>query len=205
MWKDWSEKQANFLQWRKKRRKQRDQRSWTVFRKQFLKMLPVLSSKSAVLDVGCADGAFLKDVVDRCGCYGVGVDPYPFGSGFPVVKAVAEHLPFRKGYFDLIFTTSSLDHFQNPQSFVSEVDLLLRKNGYFMVMQGVSNEDNKNNDMTHLRSFSESSLLRLFCKFKVLAKKRVYSFAWLLPNWICTYFGPVYDKSVSIILMLKER
>ena len=114
MWEDWSEKQENFLQWRKKGRKKNDQRSWSVFRRKFLNMLPILRSNSVVLDVGCARGAFLKGVVNKCGCYGIGIDPHPFGSGFTVVKAVAEYLPFRKGCFDLIFTTSSLDHFQNP-------------------------------------------------------------------------------------------
>jgi SAM-dependent methyltransferase len=203
MWKDWSEKQANFLQWRNKKRKQRDKRSWTVFKEQFLKMAPVLHSNSTVLDVGCAKGGFLKEVVNRCGCYGVGVDPYPIKADFPVVKAVAEYLPFRNGCFDLIFTTSSLDHFQNPESFISEVDLLLQENGYLMVMQGIENEEE--NDPTHLRSFSESSLLHLFKRFYVVAKKRVYAFAWLLPNWLCRFLSPIYGKAVLIIVMLKEK
>lgn len=205
MWEDWSEKQENFLLWRKKGRKKRDQRSWSVFRREFLKMLPVLRSSAVILDVGCARGAFLKEVVNKCGCYGVGIDPHPYGSGFPVVKAVAEYLPFRKGCFDLIYTTSSLDHFQNPQLFVSEVDLLLLENGNFMVMQSVEDEDNINNDPTHLRSFSESSLLDLFCRFNVVTKKYVFSLEWLLPNWICNFISPIYGATVLIILMSKKR
>lgn len=203
MWKDWSEKQANFLQWRNEKRKQRDKRSWTVFKEQFLKMVPVLHSNSIVLDVGCANGAFLKEVLKRCGCHGVGVDPSPMKTDFPVVKAVAEYLPFRNCCFDLIFTASSLDHFQNPESFISEVDLLLREDGYLMVMQGIENE--KENDPTHLHSFSESSLLHLFKRFCVVATKRVYAFAWLVPNWICHLLRPVYGKAVLIIVMSKEK
>jgi SAM-dependent methyltransferase len=203
MWKDWSEKQTNFLQWRNKNRKQRDKRSWTVFKEQFLKMVPVLNSNSTVLDVGCANGAFLKQVVNRCGCYGVGVDPYPLKADFPVVKAVAEYLPFRNGCFAFIFTTSSLDHFQSPGRFVSEVDLLLQENGCLMVMQGIENEDE--NDPTHLRSFSENSLLYLFRRFYLVAIKRVYAFAWLIPNWICRLLSPIYGRAVLIIVMSKEK
>jgi SAM-dependent methyltransferase len=202
MWTEWREKQANFLHWKKKKRKQRDLRFWAVLKKQFFKMLPVLRSNSVVLDVGCGCGAYLKGVVGRFGCFGVGVDPYPIKSSVPVVKAVAEHLPFREGCFDFIFTTASLDHFQNPQRFVSEVDLLLQRNGYFMVLQGL--DEKGDNDPTHLHSFSESSLFRLFRRFQVVVKKRVYAFAWLLPNWLCNFFSPVYGKAVSIMLMFKE-
>jgi ubiquinone/menaquinone biosynthesis C-methylase UbiE len=95
--------------------------------------------------------------------------PYPIKGDLPVVKAVAEYLPFRNCCFDLIFTTSSLDHFQNPQRFISEVDLLLQKEGHLMVMQGIENQ--VENDPTHLRSFSESRLLHLFKGFYVVAKK----------------------------------
>ena len=203
MWKDWSEKQANFLQWRNEKRKQRDKRSWTVFKEQFLKMVPILHSNSTVLDVGCAKGAFLKEVVKRCGCHGVGVDPSPIKADFPVVKAVAEYLPFRNDCFDLIFTTSSLDHFQSPESFISGVDSLLQENGYLMIMQGIENEEE--NDPTHLRSFSEISLLHLFRRFYLVAIKRVYAFAWLIPNWICHFLSPVYGKAVLILVMSKEK
>lgn len=167
-------------------------------------MLPMLRSSSVVLDVGCARGTYLKEVVSRCGCYGVGIDPHPFGSGFQVVKAVAEYLPFRKGCFDLVYTTSSFDHFQDPQLFVSEVYLLLVEHGHFMVMQSVG-EDNANNDPTHLRSFSESSLLDLFCRFNVVTKKCVFNLEWLLPNWICNFINRIYGKAVFIILMSKKR
>ena len=203
MWEDWSEKQANFLQWRNNKRKQRDKRSWTVFKEQFLKMVPILHSNSTILDVGCAKGAFLKEVVNRCGCYGIGVDPYPIKGDLPVVKAVAEYLPFRNCCFDLIFTTSSLDHFQNPQRFISEVDLLLQKEGHLMVMQGIENQ--VENDPTHLRSFSENGLLHLFKGFYVVAKKRVYAFAWLIPNWMCHFLSPLYEKAVLIVVMSKKK
>jgi len=202
MWNEWREKQANFLHWRKKRRMQRDLKLWAVLKKQFFKMLPALRSNSVVLDVGCGGGVYLKSVVDRFGCFGVGVDPYPIKSGIPVVKAVAEHLPFRECCFDLIFTTASLDHFQNPRRFVSEVNSILQRNGYFMVMQGL--DEKEDNDPTHLHSFSERSLFRLFCRFQLVVKKRIYAFAWLLPNWLCNFFSPVYGKAVSIMLMFKE-
>jgi SAM-dependent methyltransferase len=202
MWNEWGEKQANFLHWRKKKHKQRDLRFWAVLKKQFFKVLPAFSSTSVILDAGCGSGAYLKSIVGRFSCFGVGVDPYPIKSGVPLVKAVAEHLPFREGCFDLVFTTASLDHFQNPQRFVSEVDSVLQKNGYFMVLQDLDNKDD--NDPTHLHSFSESSLLRLFYGFQVAVKKRVYVFAWLLPNWLCNFFSPIYGKAASIMLMIKK-
>jgi SAM-dependent methyltransferase len=202
MWVEWHEKQKNFLHWRKKRRKQRDLRFWAVLKKQFFKMLPDLRSNSAVLDVGCGSGSYLKGVMSRFGCFGVGVDPCPIKSSVPLVKAVAEYLPFREGCFDLILTTAAIDHFQSPQRFVSEVYSVLRRNGYFMVLQDLDNK--VDNDPTHLHAFSEMTLLTLFRRFQVRVKKRVHAFSWLIPNWLCNLFSIIYGKAVSLTLMVKE-
>jgi SAM-dependent methyltransferase len=202
VWAEWREKQANFVHWRKKKRNLRDLRFWAVLKKQFFKMLPTLRSNCVVLDVGCGGGTYLKGVMTRSGCFGVGVDPRPIKSGIPLVKAVAEYLPFREGCFDMIFTTASIDHFQNPQRFVSETDSVLRRNGYFAVLQSLDNKED--NDPTHLHAFSERTLLFLFRRFHVIVKKRVHSFSWLIPNWLCNYFSPVYSNAVSLMLMVKQ-
>jgi SAM-dependent methyltransferase len=202
MWNEWREKQSRFLKWRKTRHKYRDIKFWALLKKQFFKMLPALRSNSTVLDVGCGGGTYLKGVIGRFGCFGVGVDPHPIKSGVPLVKAVAEYLPFREGCFDLIFTTASIDHFQSPQCFVSEIDSVLRRNGYFMILQGLDNKED--DDPTHLHSFSERTLLILFRRFQVIVKNRVYAFAWLIPNWLCNFFSPVYGKGASLMLMFKE-
>jgi len=177
MWADWKGKQKKFLKWRRSKSKLRDLKYWAFLVKQFFKMLPILSSEAVVLDVGSSGGKYMKGVVDRFDCFAICIDPYSSKSNFSPIKGVAEYLPFKEKCFDFVFTTASLDHFNSPKNFVSNLNSVLKENGYFMVVQGVETKNNESaDDPTHLRSFSEHSLLTLFSSFHLIEKKTISCF-----------------------------
>jgi SAM-dependent methyltransferase len=101
----------------------------------------MLNSSSAVLEVGCGSGRFLKFIVDRAGLI-VGVDPSHaifaadnlLGKNDKVtlVKASANDLPFQDESFDFVYSIGVLHHipdtFKAMQACVNKV----KKGGYFL-------------------------------------------------------------------------
>jgi len=171
--------------------------------RQFLKSLPSLRECPVVVDVGSGGGVYLRAVNEHYdSCFCVGIDPQPIKrDGVHTVKAVAEFLPFKENSVDLLFITASLDHFQSPERFADGLPAILRSNGYFMLMQGLGDEGF---DPTHLHAFTEKRLAMLFCNMRLVSKKKLYAFAWLVPNSICRAFSFIYSKSTVIMLMRKR-
>jgi ubiquinone/menaquinone biosynthesis C-methylase UbiE len=93
-----------------------------------------------MLDVGCGTGALLRELVVRVP-YGesyVGVDPAPnmiatarrtSDPRITFVRSAAEALPFPDGWFDLVVSTASFDHWADQQSGVDELARVVSDNG----------------------------------------------------------------------------
>jgi SAM-dependent methyltransferase len=127
----------------------------------------------SVLDVGCAEGYFMKVVRDRFGASVWGVDLSTTALakahslyGFPVAAAEATRLPFADGSFDLVLSTEVIEHVLDPDLMVAEMRRVSRKT--VLVTTPVSqsaDEHEPDFDLQaegHINNFDPATVRRLF-------------------------------------------
>ena len=121
----------------------------------FSKYLPALSHSSKILDVGCGNGAFLKQVVQFFDAKkGVGVEPsheavdllnekYAKEDALDFKAVSAHRLPFESDEFDLV-TTWSVLHWIGRNEYLQALGELLRVSSrYIVVMDFVGSREYK--------------------------------------------------------------
>lgn len=103
-----------------------------------------------VLDIGCGTGYLLRCLASRCpGALALhGIDP-----AAPMVdvartsaddarlhfsSAVAEHLPFVDGTFDLVVSTTSFDHWSDQQTGLADCARVLKSGGHLVLVDQFS-------------------------------------------------------------------
>ncbi len=96
------------------------------------------SARGSVLDVGCGNGGITAVLPPDCRYIGVDPLPLPSAGGPPMVRGVAERLPFRASAFDLVLILETLDHCQSPAATVEEVLRVLKPGGTLCVEQYVT-------------------------------------------------------------------
>jgi 2-polyprenyl-3-methyl-5-hydroxy-6-metoxy-1,4-benzoquinol methylase len=77
-----------------------------------------INQKTCILDVGCGVSSVLHFVEGKKW----GIDPlaesykklYRYPKDIIIKKGVGEKIAFREGFFDVVFSTNSLDHTDNP-------------------------------------------------------------------------------------------
>jgi SAM-dependent methyltransferase len=127
----------------------------------------------SVLDVGCAEGYFIKVVSDRFGAAAWGVDLSTTALakahrlyGLPVAAAEATRLPFADGSFDLVISTEVIEHVLDPDLMVAEMRRVSR--GSVLVTTPVSQSaDEHEPDFElqaegHINNFDPATVRRLF-------------------------------------------
>ncbi len=106
-----------------------------------------LNGKSGgrLLDVACGLGTQVARLALRGGWQAYGVDAsddmlrlgqfrYPaVHKRVRLARGIAEALPFRSGYFDVVMCQGAMDHFADRQRFVEEVERVLKPGGHFVV------------------------------------------------------------------------
>ncbi|MCA1926793.1 MAG: class I SAM-dependent methyltransferase [Calditerrivibrio sp.] len=82
------------------------------------------------------------------------------------VKGDVAFLPFREGSFDLVSCRIAMHHFKNIQHFWFEVHRVLKKNGYFVLIDSIVDIDDAYlncieyvRDNSHIRSFSVKEII----------------------------------------------
>src|SRR5579875_3014930 len=125
------------------------------------------------LDVGCAEGYFMKVLHDRLGweVWGVDLSTVALAKahelyGFPVAAADATRLPFSDGAFDLVYSTEVIEHVLDPDLLLAEMKRVSR--GAVLVTTPVSQTaDEHEPDYAlqaegHVNNFDPATVRRLF-------------------------------------------
>lgn len=117
------------------------QKLWHYFKfRTISRALPKKAER--LLDIGCADGYFLKKVADLLPgtkTYGVDVSEKLIRAGrlrYPKINFVvadAHALPFKDNQFDLVLSTESLEHFLSPLEALSEMKRVIRPQGKIII------------------------------------------------------------------------
>jgi ubiquinone/menaquinone biosynthesis C-methylase UbiE len=100
------------------------------------------SKATAVLEVGCGTGRWLRFLEDTAAVRAIGVDlsqgmlslARRQVQGSRLVRARAEQLPLAAASFDRIFCVNALHHFADARAFLSEARGLLRSGGGLMTV-----------------------------------------------------------------------
>ena len=96
-----------------------------------------IDSDTRVLDVGCGISTVLHFVKGER----YGIDPlageykrlYPFPEGIDIRRGYGEKIPFPDEYFDIVFSSSALDHVIHPPKTVAEIRRVLKPGGYLVL------------------------------------------------------------------------
>ncbi|MBL7199905.1 MAG: class I SAM-dependent methyltransferase [Anaerolineae bacterium] len=99
---------------------------------------------AAVLDAGCAEGLYLRELSGHI-AHGVGLDlsrpkirrAEQYASALPerglhFLVASLEGLPFKDGHFDAVLSVETLEHVPDPMLALTEVYRVLRNDGAFV-------------------------------------------------------------------------
>ncbi|MDR3002298.1 MAG: class I SAM-dependent methyltransferase [Fibromonadaceae bacterium] len=166
-------------------------------RSEMIQFLPKKYSK--VLEIGCNVGNFRQYVSESCEYWGV----EPFKEAADIAKAkmdkvligfydqVADEIP--NNHFDLIIANDVIEHMEQPWTFLQSIKKKMAKNA--SIVLSIPNVRYYNNlkellyekdwkykdwgilDITHLRFFTEKSIVRLFTEndFEITKMKGVNS------------------------------
>ncbi|HEY3116564.1 MAG TPA: class I SAM-dependent methyltransferase [Chloroflexota bacterium] len=146
----------------------------------FLRMIGEVRGKT-VLDVGSAQGLVLDGL--RTAALTVCVDlaqaymRVARERGHQAVVGDGEALPFRAGAFDVVICTGVLEHVLNAEAVVRQVERILKPDGSLFVLVPWKEDLGKYEafegvyEFTHLRSFDEEAIRKLFRSFRI-AKRR---------------------------------
>ena len=96
------------------------------------------NNESLFLDVGCGNGAVLKELHKYKNGYGIDISKLFIkearSKGLKnVYYYKGDRLPFKDNFFDLIGSFNVLEHTSNPDRFIKEQVLKLKPNGYLII------------------------------------------------------------------------
>lgn len=94
----------------------------------------VKRAKGCVLDVGCGEKPFINCIKDKIKNY-IGIDHIGTKHSMKYIDifAVANNLPFKKEVFDMILLTQVIEHLEDPQIVLFEINRVLKQNGVLIM------------------------------------------------------------------------
>ncbi|HQB36731.1 MAG TPA: class I SAM-dependent methyltransferase [Bacteroidales bacterium] len=179
----------------------KDSNYYTQSRPEIAKLVP--KNISTILDVGCAQGSFLKLVKELSGAETWGIELLPEIAEKATVDKILTgkvedliHL-IPNGYFDCITFNDVLEHLLEPTEVLKAISLKLSKDGiiiasipnirYYvclyelLIKKDWKYKDSGILDSTHLRFFTKKSMKRMFeeAGFKNIQQKGlVHNSSW---------------------------
>ncbi|OGH04045.1 MAG: hypothetical protein A2W22_00260 [Candidatus Levybacteria bacterium RBG_16_35_11] len=169
----------------------------------YLRKKTKYSQKSRILDIGCGNGFFLKEIFAKGNknIYGVELSKDAVSKASKNIKDRIKLTPLKKNIyrndsFDLITCFHTLDHVIDPNNFMKTVFNYLKPKGqvFFIVhdVKGLSvkvfGEKSPIFDIEHIFLFNENTLKKLFLKnefrnIKTFKIRNSYSFYdWLISS-----------------------
>lgn len=96
-----------------------------------------ISEETKILDMGCGISTVLHWIEGER----FGIDPladeymkiYKYPEGINIKTAKGEAIPYGSCYFDVVFSTNSIDHVEDIKKVVAEVNRVLKIGGYFVI------------------------------------------------------------------------
>jgi ubiquinone/menaquinone biosynthesis C-methylase UbiE len=104
-----------------------------------------IPKNSHFLDVGCGAGYALHRASSEMSCNAVGIDPNPgehgvgrydkslIDSKVNILKGSAENLTFANNYFDVVYSSHVLEHVENEEKTLKEIDRVLKNDGIVII------------------------------------------------------------------------
>jgi SAM-dependent methyltransferase len=93
-----------------------------------------------VLDIGCAYGSMLQKFPDRFEKFGIDISEYAIAEGrkkFPhsifKVSGAEDALPFPENSFDIIICNDVIEHLENPDAALQNIQKVLKKDGVLYI------------------------------------------------------------------------
>lgn len=101
----------------------------------------LIKNGSKVLDVGCAEGYFAKELQKKnCSVWGIEIDSYAAKKAKKFCKEVfvrdidkINTLPLKKGFFDYILLLDIIEHLKDQLSLLKFIQLYLKKGGSIII------------------------------------------------------------------------
>ncbi|PWR00216.1 class I SAM-dependent methyltransferase [Leucothrix pacifica] len=150
-------------------------------------------SYSRVLEVGCGDGAFRSNLEEDCEYWGVEPFTPSYETASKVLdkvvhgtyEEVADSLP--NDYFDLVICNDVIEHMVDHDKFFSDIKSKMKKDSY--IVGSIPNvrffpnllslifdkdweyQDEGVLDRTHLRFFTEKSIIQTFARHDFIINK----------------------------------
>jgi len=157
--------------------------------------------KGRALDIGCHSGLFTKQILQSSNIqqiYGVDISAQAIALAKNRIKkgrffvADAHKLPFKDNFFDSIVCLEMLEHVENPQKVISEINRVLKKSGQGIILIPTDNQLfriiwflwNLYRPVwkhAHINSFNYSTVASLLKREKLIVKEsKRFSFNMLL-------------------------
>jgi SAM-dependent methyltransferase len=98
-----------------------------------------------------------------------------------LIAADAENLPFKANTFDIVTCRIAMHHFKSPAKFFREVYRLLKKDGFFVLIDSIVDIDDtflnkieRIRDKTHIRSLTVKEILDIAKDFRLLTFHTIF-------------------------------
>lgn len=177
-----------------------------------------MSSGMKLLEPGCGRGEFLRHFknlhLEVCG-----LDRSPEAQNYqpdiPIALSDIEKdgIPFPDDSFDIVYSKSVLEHFNNPELYFSEAKRVLKPGGLLLTLvpDWESNHKIYYDDITHRTPFSFVTLDSLYRSFGLEAiavlKFRQLPVVWKFPilNYLCAVIAPFVPVRTKIPFLRWSR
>ncbi|MHA1439378.1 MAG: class I SAM-dependent methyltransferase [Promethearchaeota archaeon] len=159
------------------------ERYWNEYRyfeniSKFIKLDRSSFKQNKILDIGCGYTSVLN-ILPKSERFGIDIVinklkkyNFPLNKEIKWINGIAEKLPFEDNYFDIIFCSNGIDHYENPKKVISEVKRVLKYKGIFILTIDVFNDNIGYRNKLHPYSYTESKILKELDDFKIIFKQK---------------------------------